>query len=426
MRRSALIVDDSRVATVTLKRMLEPHHIAVETAESGEEALEYLRSNMPPSAVFLDHMMPGMDGFEVLGLLKKDARLASVPVVMYTSKEGEAYMGQALARGALAVLSKPPSPVALLRILEQLRLVNDPAVTVPVAAQPGAKAPAVARAANPVRLVTPRTTPAAAPPRAAAANVVPPVASAPATAPSTVPVPEIESVPEATPVPTPRWSLFWIALYTLLLLAPTLWLWQQYRVAERARTTLAQENRALQERALGAAAVPAVAAESPGSTRWADALAWAVNLHNRYGYDELPLDDQRLALVRELVARTTQAGFKGTVRVETHVGEFCLARDGFGGFKLPEPTTPIADCEIIDYTAEQATTLGRRQSPAFSRYLVTQSNTRAPVQVEVVSHGNERPLVPYPNVGTLRTAGEWNSIASRNHRVQIALVPSAE
>ena len=93
---------------------------------------------------------------------------------------------------------------------------------------------------------------------------------------------------------------------------------------------------------------------------------------------------------------------------------------------MPEPTTPIADCEVIDYTAEQATTLGRRQSPAFSRYLVTQSNMRAPVQVEVVSHGNERPLAPYPNVSTLRTAGEWNSIASRNQRVQIAIVPSAE
>jgi len=175
MRRSALIVDDSRVATVTLKRMLEPHHIAVETAESGEEALEYLRSNMPPSAVFLDHMMPGMDGFEVLGLLKKDARLASVPVVMYTSKEGEAYMGQALARGALAVLSKPPSPVALLRILEQLRLVNDPAVTVPVAA-PFAKATAVARAANPVRPVAPGAEPA--PPRATPARAAPPAAPA--------------------------------------------------------------------------------------------------------------------------------------------------------------------------------------------------------------------------------------------------------
>ena len=413
MRRTALIVDDSRVATMALKRMLEPHHLTIESAESGEEALEYLRSNIPPSAVFLDHMMPGMDGFEVLGLLKQDARLAAVPIVMYTSKDGEAYMGQALARGALAVLSKPPSPVALLRILEQLRLVNDPAVTVPVAA-PFAKATAVARAANPVRPVAPGAEPA------------PPRATPPAPSLATAPAPEIESTPEPMPVPPARWSLLWVAVYTLLLLAPSLWFWQQYRAAEHARAALAQANRVWQERAAAAAATPVVAAEPSGSARWADALAWAVNLHNRYDHDELPLDDQRLALVRELVARTTQAGFKGTVRVETHVGEFCLARDGFGGFKLPDPTTPIADCEIIDYTAEQATTLGRRQSPAFSRYLVTQSNTHAPVQVEVVSYGNERPLVPYPNVSTLRTAGEWNSIASRNHRVQIAIVPGAE
>lgn len=417
MRRSALIVDDSRVAAVTLKRMLEPHHLTVESAESGEEALDYLRSNVAPAVVFLDHMMPGMDGFQVLGLVKKDPRLATIPIVMYTSKEGEAYMGQALARGALAVLSKPPNPISLLQILEQLKLTEPPSVTVTAASNVVPVRMAVGAAGVAIR-------PAQVAPPATMSAVTADVAPRPA---KPAPQPSTDSEPESIEVAadTGGWRPIWVALYTLLLLAPTLWFWQQYRSAEQARSAQAEANRGLQERVAALEATPAPEPVSP-SARWAEALAWAVNLHNQYGHDQLPLDDQRLALVRELVARLTQAGFIGTVRVETHVGEFCLARDGFGGFKLPEPTTPIADCEVIDYTAEQATTLGRRQSPGFSRYLITQSNTRAPVQVEVVSHGNERPLVPYPNVSTLRTAGEWNNIASRNQRVQIAIVPSAE
>lgn len=421
MRRAALIVDDSRVATAALKRMLEPHHMAIESAESGEEAIEYLRSNVSPAVVFLDHMMPGMDGFQVLGLLQKDPRLAAIPIVMYTSKEGEAYMGQALARGAFGVLRKPPSPVALLRILEQLRLTDEPVAKVPVAVEPAPASPAAARA------------PGA---RAAPVAVVPAVRPAsPAAAPRT-PAPSPAAPRVAPPEPLPDADTdtgssrpIWIALYTLLLLAVSLWLLQQYRAADQARIVLLEENRALQTRASAAAMTPS-APEAPTAEarapRLLQALAWATNLHNQYGYDQLPLDDQRLALVRELVARLTQAGFEGVVRLETHVGEFCLTRDGFGGFKLPEPTAAIADCEIIGYSAEQATTLGRRQSPAFSRFLVVQSNARPPVRVEVVSYGNERPLVPYPNVSTLRTAGEWNNIAGRNHRVQIAIVPNAE
>lgn len=421
MRRAALIVDDSRVATAALKRMLEPHHMAIESAESGEEAIEYLRSNVSPAVVFLDHMMPGMDGFQVLGLLQKDPRLAAIPIVMYTSKEGEAYMGQALARGAFGVLRKPPSPVALLRILEQLRLTDEPVAKVPVAVEPAPASPAAARA------------PGA---RAAPVAVVPAVRPAsPAAAPRT-PAPSPAAPRVAPPEPLPDADTdtgssrpIWIALYTLLLLAVSLWLLQQYRAADQARIVLLEENRALQTRASAAAMTPSAPeapTAEPRAPRLLQALAWATNLHNQYGYDQLPLDDQRLALVRELVARLTQAGFEGVVRLETHVGEFCLTRDGFGGFKLPEPTAAIADCEIIGYSAEQATTLGRRQSPAFSRFLVVQSNARPPVRVEVVSYGNERPLVPYPNVSTLRTAGEWNNIAGRNHRVQIAIVPNAE
>jgi len=77
MPRSALIVDDSRTAQVALSRLLKEQGIAADTVESGPEALNYLRSN-GPGVIFLDHMMPGMDGFETLAALKSNTRTASI------------------------------------------------------------------------------------------------------------------------------------------------------------------------------------------------------------------------------------------------------------------------------------------------------------------------------------------------------------
>lgn len=414
MRRSALIVDDSRVAALGLKRLLEPHAVSVETVESGEEALEYLRSNVPPSVVFLDHMMPGMDGFEVLGLIKRDPRLAAIPVIMYTSKEGEAYMGQALACGAYDVLSKPPSPVALLRLLERMAVLDEP---IPELKRVNEPAPTATPSPAPLRAaIVPRAAPPL-PPAAALKKV----ASAPDAAAAPPPAPAASSEP-----PSSVWGSLWFVLYTLLLAAPAFWYFYQYREAEQARLTLAAEHRTLQHQlALAVELAPIAATAPPPAAGWVDALTWAVNLHNQYGYNQLPLDDERLGLVRGLIARLNKAGFQGVLRLETHVGEFCLTRDGQGGFMLPDANAPIADCEIIAYKADEAATLGRRQSPAFSRYLVTRASLASPIEIEVISYGNERPLTRYPNVATLRTAGEWNAIAARNNRVQFELVPDS-
>ena len=63
LNKTALIVDDSKTARVVLKRMLESHELAVDTAESAESALDYLSAHRP-DVIFMDHLMPGSDGFE--------------------------------------------------------------------------------------------------------------------------------------------------------------------------------------------------------------------------------------------------------------------------------------------------------------------------------------------------------------------------
>ena len=71
-------------ARVILSRMLEQHGLAVDTAESAEQALEYLRQQRP-DVIFMDHLMPGMNGADVLRQLKSDPQLASIPVLMLTA-----------------------------------------------------------------------------------------------------------------------------------------------------------------------------------------------------------------------------------------------------------------------------------------------------------------------------------------------------
>ncbi|MDH5471040.1 MAG: response regulator, partial [Gammaproteobacteria bacterium] len=75
--RLALVVDDSRSARVSLKRMLEQHNMEVDTLESAPEALDYL-SNHTPDVIFMDHMMPDMDGFEAVEAIKGNPDTATI------------------------------------------------------------------------------------------------------------------------------------------------------------------------------------------------------------------------------------------------------------------------------------------------------------------------------------------------------------
>jgi len=409
MPRSALIVDDSRTALVSLSRLLKAQGIAVDMVESGPEALDFLRSNAHPGVIFLDHMMPGMDGFETLNAIKRSGTPAAIPVVMYTSKEGDAYMGQALALGAVGLLHKPVDPAELALVLERV---------------------------DRLRGTVPRTAPAAdAPPRRMPSAVT-----------GVIDVPEALRAASARPSAGPargtapvsavahrrgagRW---WTAAFMAMLLVTTGWFMLRAQQYDLQRRALSEENARLRtERESARAAIAraeprnepdAGTRPSPAQNRaLLDTLAWAINQHGQYGVNEEPLNDTRLALVRELVARLASAGFEGTVRLETHVAEFCLTRDEQGNLRMPGDATPFLRCEVISYPPAQAQLLGNRQSPAFARFL---AQPRGAIQVAVVSHGTGRPLVSYPDRADVQTAGDWNQIARINQRIEVVLQPA--
>jgi CheY-like chemotaxis protein len=122
--KRALVVDDSKSARLFLSRILERHEIAVDAAESAEQAIDYLQRHRP-DVIFMDHMMPGMDGFQAVQTIKNNPRTSSIPILMYTSQEGDLYLGQARALGAEGVLPKQIKQADVTRMLYQLRLVTD-------------------------------------------------------------------------------------------------------------------------------------------------------------------------------------------------------------------------------------------------------------------------------------------------------------
>lgn len=117
--RSALVIDDSKSARFALRRYLEGHRYHVEAVETADEAMRVLDRSRP-GVIFLDHVMPGVDGFTVLRDLRSNPATARIPVVICSSSEGPEFNAHARAAGATCVLQKPPNPEQLYRILDEL------------------------------------------------------------------------------------------------------------------------------------------------------------------------------------------------------------------------------------------------------------------------------------------------------------------
>lgn len=102
---NALVVDDSSTSRMLLTKILRKMDIHCEQASSGEDAISQL-SWYHPNFIFLDHIMPGMDGFETLKVIKSRPDTKNIPVIMYTSQHAHKYYEEAHTLGAAGVISK--------------------------------------------------------------------------------------------------------------------------------------------------------------------------------------------------------------------------------------------------------------------------------------------------------------------------------
>lgn len=117
IRGVILVVDDSPTTRAVLEDTLTQYRFKVVTAEDGYEALVKARE-VKPQMIFLDVMMPRMDGYEVLSRLRSDPELEKITVVMLTSKELVKDRGAAFEKGADLYIEKPFTTRKILTIVE--------------------------------------------------------------------------------------------------------------------------------------------------------------------------------------------------------------------------------------------------------------------------------------------------------------------
>lgn len=130
----ALVVDDSRVARMTLSKLLQSYGYTIIEQESAEEALKWLSGDISlPDIIFMDVMMPGMDGVSATRELKARPLLKNIPVIVCTGHDSETDTDKARDSGATAVLAKPPAPQVLFEILTRLNQPRPAPVTAPSA-----------------------------------------------------------------------------------------------------------------------------------------------------------------------------------------------------------------------------------------------------------------------------------------------------
>jgi len=118
--KNALLVDDSKVARFALSKLLESRDMEVNMASSAEEALDFLKNNGRPDVIFMDHLMPGMNGVEATKAIKGNPDTAGIPIIMCTSKKSSDFTEEARNFGIYSILTKPPQTERLELALQEL------------------------------------------------------------------------------------------------------------------------------------------------------------------------------------------------------------------------------------------------------------------------------------------------------------------
>lgn len=121
-QRTILVVDDEPFICRSLTFVLRKDNYKVFEARNGEEALAAIKEHKP-DLVFLDVMMPKINGFEVTERVRADPDLAGVKIILLTAKGQESDREVGKSAGADDYMTKPFSPT---KILERAREILGP------------------------------------------------------------------------------------------------------------------------------------------------------------------------------------------------------------------------------------------------------------------------------------------------------------
>ncbi|HUF74486.1 MAG TPA: response regulator [Gammaproteobacteria bacterium] len=101
-----MIVDDSPTEVHVMRTALEKHGFQTMSAADGTECLTLVKE-VQPDLIFMDVVMPGLNGFQATRTLSRDPKTRSIPVVMVTTKDQESDRIWGMRQGAVDYLVKP-------------------------------------------------------------------------------------------------------------------------------------------------------------------------------------------------------------------------------------------------------------------------------------------------------------------------------
>ena len=119
-----LVVDDEPDVARIISLNLEMEGYSVRVAHDGLEALDKVDSSKP-DCILLDIMMPEMDGWEVLRVLKSDPAKAEIPVIVVTARNSDVDQIKGFSGGAVEYITKPFDPALLKDYVEKALLPRD-------------------------------------------------------------------------------------------------------------------------------------------------------------------------------------------------------------------------------------------------------------------------------------------------------------
>ena len=462
--KRALIVDDSKSARVVLSRVLEKLELAVDTTESAESALNYLRDNRP-DVIFMDQVMSGMDGLQAVQAIKSDPSTASIPIMMYTSQDGELFAGEARALGAAGVLPKLMAPSDISKVLDELKVLRDPEEQRIVGFQPLTEAESVSHvppvgaeaAAAPPANEPPAPAAVAADPRAELIETLSPllrdqgtdlrrfvvaalesfsnrvvsdvgarietasaraaetasaaIASAAQAAVAALPPPV--AAPEPPEPVAPRRPVGWMALAAgalVLALGTSAYAWQQHTAlaAMRGEADAHSLEVAALHHQLDAARAATVEPPNGGDRVLVP-------------YGEVPLSGDRLVALGKLIADLERRGVAATVTVTSAAGEFCLTGNPAEGYAPAPGEMPANRCDVVGNPFDEALKPEQRE-PAAATTLAASALAHAPAPIEVKFAHLAREQTPtgYPVAADV-SAAQWNGAASSHNYVEFTV-----
>ena len=415
--KRALIVDDSRSARLFLARILEKHELDVDSVDSAEAAIGYLASRRP-DVIFMDHQMPGMDGLQAVQAIKNDPRSATIPIMMYTSQEGEVYLGQARALGAVGVLPKQIKHADVSKVLYQLHLVAD-------------RRTSEQTTFRPLEAIMPHAA------REGAGKDVGGAAARDHESPDSLPAlrrwlhasleaqteqitAEIRALPAGQGSGAPGWPAAVAAVAcAVALVAGGFWWGDHTRLqADRAELGLLRQSIASPAASTPAAQTASAANAAAAPSASPAAAPPPLVLEVPYGADAL--GGPRLGVIKRLLDRMEADSVSGVVQIRTFAGRFCLKGDPVNGYSLAPGKTPFAQCDVVGNPADDALPPAQRMPLALANLIGgIRDSTHGALDVET-SVGDPATLrTAYPPVTDELTAGEWNRAGEANNRVEI-------